>query len=172
MPQLMAGISLTVQTRHGQVLFDQRVDGGAADALILTGQEQCIPILAADGTAHLHVTIQRVLAGTVEVHHAHLIALAQHPQGVVLYVGDVQPDQLGDTQPAVQKQRQDAVIPLPVRAVHRLQQGEALVQRQIAGESLHLLRRVHVLAGIFLQKMSLIADIVEKRPDRSQFSGS
>ena len=108
-------------------------------------------ILTGDGPPHRQIPRQRILARLVQVHHAHLVALAQHPQRVVLHIGDVQADQLGNTQAAVQKQRQDAVITLPIRPIHRIQQGNALVQRQIAGESLHLLGCVHILAGIILQ---------------------
>ena len=144
------------------MLLHQRVDHGTADAFVLSGQEQRVVILAGDGPPYRQIPRKRILARLVQVHHAHLVAFAQHPQRVVLHIGDVQADQLGNTQTAVQKQRQNAVITLPVRPVHRVQQGNALVQRQIAGESLHLLGCVHILAGIILQQMTFVAYIVEK----------
>ena len=125
-------------------------------------------ILAGDGPPHRQIPRQCVLARLVQVYHANLVAFAQHPQRVVLNIGDVQANQLGNTQPAVQEQRQNTVIPLPVRPIHRVQQGKALVQRQVAGEGLHLLGRVHVLAGIVLQQVTFVADIVEKGADRGQ----
>ena len=162
MAQLVAGILLAVQSGGGQVLFHQCVHHGAADALVLTGEEQRVPVPAGDGSPHRQIPCQRVLARLVQIHHAHLAALAENTQGVVVDVADIQPNQLGNTQSAVQKQRQDAVIPLPVGTVHRVQKGEGLVQRQVAGKGLHLLGRVHVLAGIFLQKMPFVANIIEK----------
>ena len=154
------------------MLFHQRVDRGAADALVLRREKQGVFIPPGDGPAHGHIAGQRVLAGLVQVHHADLIALAQDAQGVVVDVGDVQADQLRDTQAAVEKQRQNAVIPLAMGAVHGVQQGKGLVQRQVAGEGLHLLGRVHVLAGIVLQKVPFVADIVEKRANGGQFPGA
>ena len=108
-------------------------------------------ILTGDGPPHRQVATQGIFARLVQIHHTDFVALAQHPQRVILHIGDVQADQLGNTQAAVQKQRQDAVITLPIRPIHRIQQGNALVQRQIAGESLHLLGCVYILAGIILQ---------------------
>ena len=87
-----------VQPRHGQMLFHQRVHHGAADPLVTLGEKQGVPILAADGVAHRQIAGQRVLAGIVEVHHTHLVALAQHPHGVILNITKIQADQFGNTQ--------------------------------------------------------------------------
>ena len=96
-PQLVTGISFTVQPRARQMLLYQGVDRGPADALVLAGEEQCVPVLAADRSSHRHVLGQRVLAGAVEIHYPHLVALAQHPQRIVLDVIDIQPSQLRNT---------------------------------------------------------------------------
>ena len=160
--QLVAGVFIAVQSGGGQVLFHQRVYHGTADALILTGQKQRVFVLAADGSAYHQIARQRILAGLVQIDHPHLIALAQHPQGIVVDVGDIQTDQLRDTQAAVEKQRQDAVIPLPVGAVHRVQQGEGLVQRQIPysdGSALRLTTaRYYTPTGRSIQKPYTIGD--------------
>ena len=169
MAQLVGGILGAVQPRHGQMLFHQRVHHGAADPLVTLGEKQGVPILAADGVAHRQIAGQRVLAGIVEVHHTHLVALAQHPHGVILNITKIQADQFGNTQAAVQEQRDNAEVPLLMLAIHGVQQGKGVLQRQIAGEGLHLLGRVNILAGIFLQKVYFIAQIVEERPDRGQF---
>ena len=78
-------------------------------------------------------------------------------------IADIEADQLRNTQSAVQKQRQNAEIALTMGTIHRLQQGKGVLQRQIAGERAHLLRRIHIFTGIFVQNMHFIAQIIEKR---------
>ena len=129
---------------------------GAADALVPFRKEQRVPVFSADGTPHLQIAVQGILAGVVQIHHADFVSLPQYPQGVVLDITNVQPDQLRDTQAAVEKQRDNAEIPLFMLAVHSVQEGKGVVQRQIAGEGLHLLGRVNVLTGILLQKMNFV----------------
>ena len=58
-------------------------------------------------------------ARLVQVDRALLAALAGDAHGVALKVGQIEADQLGHTQTAVEKQRQNAVIPLGVLALHR-----------------------------------------------------
>ena len=132
--ELVGGVSGAVQSGLGEVLFHQGVDVGAADALVPGGEEEGVLIPAADGPAHRQIPLQGGLAGVVEVDNAYLVALAQHPQRVPLDVRQVQADQLRDPQAAVEKNSQDAVVPLLVGAVHAGKQLQALVQGQILGQ--------------------------------------
>ena len=169
--QLVGGILGAVQPRLGQVLFHQGVDHGAADPLVAGRQEQGIPVRPGNGPPHRQIVPQRVQARLVQVHHAHLVALAQDPQGILVNVRQVQPDELRNPQPAVEKQRQDAQIPLPVGPVHGFQQGNALIQRQIAGQGLFQLGRVDVLHRVAVQFVDLVAQIPIKGADGGQLPG-
>ena len=102
-----------------------------ADSLVSPRQKQGVPIRPGDGPAHRQIIRQRILTRLVQIHDPHLITLTQDPQCVVVDIRQVQPDQLRNTQPAVKKQCQNAQIPLPVWSIHRLQQGNALIQGQI-----------------------------------------
>ena len=83
----------------------------------------------------------------------------------------LKPDELRNTQSAVEKQRQDAQIPLPVGPVHGFQQGNALIQRQIAGQGLFQLGRVDVLHRVAVQFVDLVAQIPIKGADGGQLPG-
>ena len=154
------------------MFFHQRMDHGTTDAPVLPGEKQCVFIPPGNGPAYRHIPRKRILAGLIEIDHTDLIAFAQHTQGIIVNIRDVQADQLRYPQTAVQKQRQNAVVTLTVGAIYALQQGKGLIQRQIAGEGLHLLGRIHVLAGVVFQKMPFIANIVKKRTNCSQFTGA
>ena len=71
----------------------------------------------------------------IQVDNTDLIAFAQNTEGIILNVGAVKSDELGDTQTAVEKQGQNAEIALTVRAADTLQETDTLIQRQIPGQS-------------------------------------
>lgn len=99
---------------------------------------------------------ERVLAGLIEVDDAHLIALAEDAQRVALHVVEVQADQLRNPQPAVEKQRQDAVVALAVLAVDGIEQGNTLIERQIARQRLHQLGGSTSLQGFSSSRCRLL----------------
>ena len=98
------------------------------------GEEEGVCVPAGDGPPHCQIFGDGVLAGVVQVDDPDLVALAKNPQGIFLDVGEVQTHQLADPQPAVEEQRQDAVIPLLIFAVHGVQKLDALVQGQVFGQ--------------------------------------
>ena len=170
--QLVRGVFRGVEPRGAQVLFDERVDARAADALVARREEEGVTVAAGDGAADGETTLERILTGVVQVDDAHLVALAEHAQRVVLNVLQIKTAELGDSQPAVQKDRQDAVVALAVLPVDRLQKLDALVKRQVLRQRFFDLGGVKVLAGICVQKMRFIDQIVVKRPNRRDFSRS
>jgi len=133
-PQLVGAVLRRIDARLAQPLFHHGVDRGAADALVLGREEEGIFIPAGDGPPHRQVLGNGVLAGVIQIDDADFVAFAQHPQGVVLNVVEIQAHQLADPQAAVEEQRQDAVIPLLVFAVHSVQKLDALIQGQVFGQ--------------------------------------
>ena len=148
------------------------MDARAADALVARGEEEGIVVAAGDRAANGEIAFQRVLAGVVQVDDAHLVALAEHAQRVILNVLQIKAAELGDPQPAVQKNRQNAVVAFAVLSVDRLQKLHTFVKRQVFGQRLFDLGGVEVLAGICVQKMRFIGQIIVKRANRCNFSRS
>ena len=95
------------------------MDAGAADALIPGGEEEGVGVPPGDRPSDGEILLQRRLAGLVEIEDADLAALTQDPQRLTLDIASIQPNQLRDPESTVQKQRQDAVIPLLIGAIHR-----------------------------------------------------
>ena len=94
-----------------------------------------------------------------------LAALAEDAQAVRAHIAKIKPHKLRDTQPAVQKQAQDAVIALSVDAVHSFQQAFALLKRQIAGEGLGRLGGVQVGHRVDLKLLRFQRQVFIKAPD-------
>lgn len=63
----------------------------------------------------------------IQVDNTNLIAFAQNTEGIILNVGAVKSDKLGDAQTAVEKQGQNAEIALTVRAADALQEADTLI---------------------------------------------
>ena len=148
-PQLVGAVLRRVDARLTQPLFHHGVDRGAADPLVLRGEEEGVCVPAGDGPPHCQIFGDGVLAGVVQVDDPDLVALAKNPQGIFLDVGEVQTHQLADPQPAVEEQRQDTVIPLLIFAVHGVQKLDALVQGQVFGQGFLQFRRIHIFDRIF-----------------------
>ena len=157
MPKLMRGVLGAVQPRLRQAFFHQGIHHRPADSLVSPRQKQGVPIRPGDGPAHRQIIRQRILTRLVQIHDPHLITLTQNPQCVVVDIRQVQPDQLRNTQPAVQKQCQNAQIPLPVWSIHRLQQGNALIQGQIPWQRFFQLGCIDILHGIVIQLVHFVA---------------
>ena len=170
--QLVRGILRRVEPGLAQVLFHQRVDRRAADALVAGGEEEGVLIAPDDGAAHGEIAVERFLARVVEVDDAHLVSFTEHAQRVVLNVRGVERAKLGNTQAAVQKERQDAVIPLAVLSVHRGQQLHAFFQGEVFRQRFLELRRIEVLDRIFLDQVDFVGQILVKRADRCNFTRS
>ena len=128
MAQLVCGIHLAVQPGVCQVFFYQVVYGGPADSLMITGNKQSILIFSANNRPHLQICVQRILAGFIQVDNAYFVAFAQHSESIILNIGSIQTDELGDPQPAVQEKGEDAKITLPIWSVHVLQKLYAFIQ--------------------------------------------
>ena len=76
--------------------------------------------------------------------------------------------QLRDAHPAVEHQRQHAVVPRGDRRgfiLHAVQQLERFLQRQVFGDRLALRGRVQILGGIFFQVAGLGGQIFVQRAD-------
>ena len=157
MPKLMRGVLGAVQPRLRQAFFHQGIHHRPADSLVSPRQKQGVPIRPGDGPAHRQIIRQRILTRLVQIHDPHLITLTQDPQCVVVDIRQVQPDQLRNTQPAVKKQCQNAQIPLPVWSIHRLQQGNALIQGQIPWQRFFQLGCIDILHGIVIQFVHFVA---------------
>ena len=125
------------------------MNGGPADPLVLSGQEQCVGVPSGDGPPDRQIAVQRRLAGVIEVKDPHLVAFAQNAHGLVLNVLQIQSYQLGDPESAVEEQGQDGVIALLIFTVHGAEQILALLQRQIAWQFLFQLGRVDIFDRIF-----------------------
>ena len=172
MAQLVGGILGAVQPGSGQVLLHQLVDRRCRDApAVLQGDKQGILVHQSHGVPLVEPVCQRPLTGVVQIQHPLLVALTKHPKLIAPNICFIQPNQLGDTQAAVEEQGQNAVIPLLETSVHALQQIQALVQGQILGQRLLELRGVQILDGIVLQQMGFSGQVVEKRPQCGNFSG-
>ena len=121
--------------------------------------------------AHRQIGLQRGLAAVVQVQDALFVAFAQHPDGVALDVGHVQVHQLGDPQAAVQEEHQDAVIPLLVFALDRVQQRQGFLQGQIPRQRFLHPRRVQFLHRIFLQQVGFAGQVAVEGTDGGDLPG-
>ena len=95
---------------------------------MITGNKQSILIFSANNRPHLQICVQRILAGFIQVDNAYFVAFAQHSESIILNIGSIQTDELGDPQTAVQKKGEDAKITLPIQSVHVLQKLYAFIQ--------------------------------------------
>ena len=103
MAQLVGRILGAVDSSFAQALFHHGVNRGTADAFVLCRQKQCVGISACDGPPDSQPAFQRVLTGVIQINDAHFIAFAQHPQGIVLDVAQVQANQLRNSQTAIEE---------------------------------------------------------------------
>ena len=156
MAQLVGGIFAAVQPRGLKALLEHIVDAVLCDPRVPPGDKQRVGVRRPGLASDLQPVLNGILTGRVEVDGPLLVTLAQHPQTVFPNVGDIQAYQFGNTQTAVQKQGDDAVVPFRIVSVNGFQKPDALVQRQIAWQRLPDLGRIQLLNGIFLQKFCLI----------------
>ena len=93
-PQLVRRILSAVNSGFTQALFHHSMNRGTADTFVLRRQKQCVGIPACDGTTDGQPAFQSVLTGVIQINDAHFIAFAQHPQGIVLNIAQIQAYQL------------------------------------------------------------------------------
>ncbi len=129
-PQLVGG-QLLGAFDLPQIAFDDVMHALQAEPIAGVAVKQRLFVLRALGRARGQVALQRVAARIVEVQDALLVAFADHAQRVIAaHVADVQPGDLRTAQPAVEQQRQDAVVARRVRALRRqIQQLDRLIER-------------------------------------------
>ena len=139
--QLVRRISLVPEPCLVKVLVDHPLHRLVADPCVPRGQEQRVLVayLRVRG-AHREVFFYRLAAGVVQVYHTLLIALSDDPHRrySAVDVREIDPAELRETHPAVQEQRQYAVVPLTRlrlrvaenRAEKRLALGEGQKLRQ------------------------------------------
>ena len=170
--QLVGGVLGAVQSGGGQVLLHQLVDRRCGDAPpVLEGDKQGILIYQGHGVPLGEPVRQRPLTGVVQEQHPFLVALAQHPQLIAPNICFIQAHQLGNTQAAIEKQRQDTVITGRIFAVHTVQKLQTFVQIQVFGQRFLQPRRVQVLNRVGIQQLGLIGQILIERPDGSDLAG-
>ena len=87
-----------------------------------------------------------------------------------MVVLQVQTNQLRDTQTAVEKNTQNAIITFLVFPIHHGQQPLALFQREIVGERLRDLRGVEILHRVFLQQLRFYGQVFEEAANRRDFA--
>jgi len=129
--ELVRGKLRRVQSGFQQVLLDQPVDRGDADAVFVPGAEQCLVVREDDVVPFFQIPVDRPAAGRAHVDDPFLVALADDTDTVFIDVCQIQPDQLRAPDPAVEKQHQDRKIPVFVRAVDSFQQRGRFFQRQV-----------------------------------------
>ena len=168
----MGGVFAGVDARLSQSLFYHSVDTGAANALISGREKEGVGVSPRDGPADGKILPQGTLTGLIEVEDANLVALAQDPQRLALDVAEIQSHQLGDPEPTVEKERQDAVIPLLIGALHRAQKLQALVQGQVLGQGFLQFGGIHIFDRIFTKLVGLIGEVVVERADACDLPGS
>ena len=170
MAQLVRGILLGIQSRLTDIFLDQPFDRLHIDAVAVAADEQriFIPVVRLDPFGQ--ITLQRKTAGVVQVDCAFLVALAEHAHSIVLKVCQIEPDELGHAQAAVEEQRQDTVIPLSILPLHGVQQTDAVLCRQINRQGFSDGRRFEVADRIDLEHMLFIGQIAEKGADRGHLA--
>ena len=164
-PQLVGGILAGVQPCPQKAVFHHAVHGLAADAGLAIGEKERGLVHGVDLPAHQQIVVDGGGGGVVEVDDALFVALADDAQMVCAQVGDIEAHDLGDPQPAVEKNAQNAVIPRAVAAVNGLQQPLALRQAEIAGEGLGQLGGIQILHRVFLQQIGLDRQVLIKALD-------
>ena len=120
-PELMTGIEGCVQPRLFQPLLDHVMYRVGRHARVPPGEEEGVGVCLGAGVPLLQPIIQCCPAGWIEEQDPLLIAFAQHTELVLTNIGHVQGDQLGDTQAAIQKEHEDAVVPSTIGLVHMFQ---------------------------------------------------
>ena len=129
--ELMRGKLRRIQPGFQQVLLDQPMDRGDADAVFVPGAEQCLVVREDDVVPLFQIPVDGPAAGRTHVDDPFLVALADNADAVFVDVGQIQPDQLRAPDPAVEKQHQDGKIPVFIRAIDRPQQRGRFFQRQV-----------------------------------------
>ena len=123
-----------------------------------------------DFAAHSQIAVERLAAGVVEVDNTLFAALAKDAQAVAVVILQVQADQLRDTQTAVEKNTQNAIIALLVFPIHNGQQPLAFFQCEIVGEGFWYLRGVEILHRVFLQQLRFHGQVFEEAADRGDLA--
>ena len=113
-----------------------------------------------------------LLAGTVQKEDALLITLAEHAQLVVSNICYIQAHQLRDPKAAVEEQGEDAVVPGLVGSVHTVQKFQAFFQIQVTWQRLFQPGGIQILHGVIRDQLGLVGEILVKRADSRNFSGS
>ena len=115
-PQLMRGELRRIHPGLQQVLFDQPMDGGHADAVFVAGAKQRPIVRKHDFVAFDEVFVNGLTAGGAHIDDPLLVALADNANAVVIHVRQIQSDQLRTTDAAVEKEHQNGKVTLLIGA--------------------------------------------------------
>ena len=80
--------------------------------------------------------------------------------------------QLRDPKAAVEEQGEDAVVPGLVGSVHTVQKFQAFFQIQVTWQRLFQPGGIQILHGVIRDQLGLVGEILVKRADSRNFSGS
>lgn len=166
----MCGKLRRVQSGFQQVLLDQPVDRGDADAVFIPGAEQCLVVREDDVVPFFQIAVDRPAAGRAHVDDPFLVALADNADAVFIDVCQIQPDQLRAPDPAVEKQHQDRKIPVFVRAVDSFQQRGRFFQRQVFRQAAADLGELDILDRVILDLLGADRQILIERLDRRKLA--
>ena len=147
--ELVAGVEGSVQTGLFQPLLDHIVNCVSGHTGVPPGEKQGISVRRRLVAALCQPSLDGLLAGVIEINDALLVALAQYSKLFAPNVAEIEAHQLRNTQAAVEKEYQDAIIPCAVGLVHAFQKLDALIEAEIPGQCLFQPGRVQVLHGIF-----------------------
>lgn len=171
--ELMGGNSLSVKSCFFQRVLHDLLNASLGDTRITAAYEQsrlidCLRIIR----AYRHVSFKSVHAGGIEVHHALLASLSKNLHALLgeVDIPDIDPDKLAQTHTAVEKQRQDAVISDRIAVVRRIKEFQALVKREELRKSAFWDRNFYVLDWIVCKQVSCLSQVLEKAPQRRNFT--
>ena len=112
MAELMRGEPSAAKTCGGQVILNDLLHPAAADPAVIAAEKQRIRLLRGI-VARGEIILQSGETGVIEINDALLASLSEYAHLAVekIHIAGVHADQLRKTKSAVEKQRQDAVIP-------------------------------------------------------------
>ena len=112
MAQFVGGIFFAPQAGHVQLTAHHPFYRLLVDPPSHSADEKGLGIFGTGFDTFGQIGFDGLLTGVVEIDHPLFVAFAQHLKGVPPHIGKIDSHQLGDTQAAVEKQGDDAVVPL------------------------------------------------------------
>ena len=149
MTQLVCRKLRGIEPGFEQMLLDQTVNGGHADAIFIARAEERTVVGQHDFVAFGEIIVDRFPAGGAHVDDALLVALADDADTVLVHIRQIQPDQLRAPDAAVEKEHQNRKIARLIRTGDSLQKRGGFLQRQVFRQALAQLRQLDVLDRVF-----------------------